>query len=166
MMSTTAATYTRRLWATSLPTDVLEVASTKNPGTHYFMRVERTAGARLRPWIAVVLSYAMLLQAFLIGVATTAAAAENSQFLGAFIICSANGDQSPTPLDGSGRAPIRHGTCLLCLMAGGGPAVLPPTAASVLVAAVDVVSLTPFMGRNVVYERHTPRQSQGPPRTV
>lgn len=116
----------------------------------------------------MVVAYAMLLQSFLIGVATTAAAAENSGSLGGvYIICSSNGNQFPAPSDDSGRAPARDGACLLCLMAGSGPAALPPTTASLLVvAAAEVVGFTPFLDRCVICERHTPRQSQGPPRTA
>jgi hypothetical protein len=52
-------------------------------------------------------------------------------------------------------------TCLLCLTAGGAPAVLPSTAASLLVASDEVISFKPFSDGPVISERHTPRQ-QGP----
>jgi hypothetical protein len=108
----------------------------------------------------------MLLQAILIGIATSSAAGENAKSLGPFIVCSASGNQLPAPLNNSDPAPTHDGTCLLCLIAGEAPAVLPPTVESRFTAPAEVVSFTPLLAGDVVSERHTPRQSQGPPFTV
>jgi hypothetical protein len=122
-----------------------------------------TVGWRLRPWIAVVVSYAMLFQAILTGVTTSLAVADNSESFGTYIICSANGDQSATPFDDSERAPVHGRICPLCLMAGSAPAVLPPIIMSSFVGAAEVVRFAAFLRGQVVCELHTPRQSQGPP---
>ena len=121
------------------------------------------AHAHMRPWIAVVVSYAVVLQALLIGVATGLSAERNAESLGSLIICSASGNPLPALSDNSKRAPVHDGICLFCLMAGGAPTVLPPTAVSRLVASAEVISFAPLLLIHAVSRHHTPRQSQGPP---
>lgn len=126
------------------------------------MRRPRTSGKRARSWVAVAVSYAIALQAMLVGIVTSHSAAAGGSFAAnPFVICSASTKSGTDPSD---KAPIHDGVCVLCVAAAGSPAILPAATQSHAPAATDADHNTPPGAAAVLASRHTPRQSQGPPR--
>ena len=119
--------------------------------------MENRRRIRLRPWIAGVAAYAVVLQLFLAGLVHHA----SGPSLDSFAICYGNGQSG----DGvPGEVPAHEPSCLLCTgSAAGGPAI-PPVA--VLVPGQIGLSVT-FIAVpsdwSAIAARHTPRLSQGPP---
>jgi hypothetical protein len=112
--------------------------------------------------IAVAASYAVVLQAMLVGIDTSHSAAAEASFAASpFVICSASTKSGTDP---SGKPPIHDGVCVLCAAAAGSPAILPAATQSHAAAATNNHYNTVPRTAVVLANRHTPRQSQGPPR--
>ena len=105
-----------------------------------------------------------------VSIPTSRAAGENSKSLGLSLGLSvgwsASGSLSPARSHKSDLARVQNERCLLCLTAAGAPAMLPRTIASRIRMPADGVWFVSLWARTIVFERHTPRQSQGPPFTA
>jgi hypothetical protein len=122
-------------------------------------------GPRARPWIAVVASYALALQAILAGIATSLSPAEHLFAQARFVICSASADGAAG--DNSGRPPSHDAACaLLCAMAAGSPALTSAGIPHHFVPTVHVAHAALAAAVISFPRRFSPRQSQGPPRTA
>lgn len=120
------------------------------------------ARARVRPWIAVVASYALALQAMMAGIATSLSAPDYSLAHASFVICSASTDGSAG--DNPDRAPVHDAACaLLCTMTSGPPALPLAGTTHHFVQTVHVAHAAPAAAAMSFPRRFTPRQSQGPP---
>ena len=125
----------------------------------------RTTRAQLRPWVAMVAAYAVVLQMLFAGIAVasvTAAAAGSSG--DPFVICYGNRGvpvDNPIPAD----YPRHEQHCILCSVAA--PAAVPPAAAGHgLDSIVDGFARWLAASGFQPAQHCTPRLSQGPPRTA
>ena len=128
----------------------------------------RNARIRLRPWIAMAAAYAFALQILLSGVLTSQlAAADNGSAGGQFFICHGSDGSPDDGLGGAGQPQGHQPPCLLCVLAGGSPAVLPAAHAAVIFVAKMVSQIVP--GNNDrIFEYHSPtgQYQRGPPASV
>jgi hypothetical protein len=120
----------------------------------------RTTRAQLRPWVAMVAAYAVVLQMlFGIAVASVTAAAAGSSG-DPFVICYGNRGvpvDNPIPAD----YPRHKQHCILCSVAAPA-AVLPAAAGSIVDGFVRWPAASGFQPA----QHRTPRLSQGPPQTA
>ncbi len=123
------------------------------------------ARARMRPWIAVAASYAIVLQLVLAAIAVGLAAAEYSSADGDFIICSASsGGQAGNGHGAPPSRPSHDAACaLLCSMAAASPTLPATTTAHHFIPSAHVAHAAPAPAATAFPRRFTPRQSQGPP---
>lgn len=123
--------------------------------------------ARIRPWLAVTVSYAVALQILLTGIVTSQIAAQQDTASGnPFVICFGSRNGVPGDTDKSGKAFLGDLTCLRCASAANSPAILPAMEHSYFAFATDVCYATFLTTAAVFSNRHDPRQSQGPPLTA
>jgi len=118
--------------------------------------------SRVRPWLAMVVAYAVALQALLTGFAPTALPLADDIHA---VICFGNGDQADAP-DGAPATHASHAQC--CVLCGAfRVAAPPPTAVIIRLAIVTSIEFPPSAAAPIVLPRHiSPRQSQGPPRAA
>jgi hypothetical protein len=121
--------------------------------------MENRRRIRLRPWVAGVAAYAVVLQLFHAGLVHHAYAGPS---LDPFAICYGNGENGDDSVPG--KVPAHEPPCLLCTCsAASGPAILSvailaPAQIGLSVAFVAAPSYGP-----PIAALHTPRLSQGPP---
>jgi hypothetical protein len=123
----------------------------------------RSSQARMRPWIAMVAAYALVLQMLLAGIAASDMAAAEADPLGqSFTVCL-GGDAAPVNDDNQLPAPVHHQHCVLCTIATGSAAIEPT--AAVLLPAPDLgaASCRATKDARVLSPHPTPKLSQGPP---
>jgi hypothetical protein len=112
---------------------------------------------RLRPWVAGVAAYAVVLQLFLAGLIHHA----SGPSLDPFAICYGNGGSGGESVPG--RVPAHEPPCLLCVCrAAGAPGILPVAAMAPARIGLPVAFVAvPTTAAAIAL--HTPRLSQGPP---
>src|SRR5215211_2160821 len=110
----------------------------------------------MRPWIATVAAYALVLQVALSGMlASRLIAADDVSFDGQFSICHGGGKPDSGEQGGSGKPHQDQTLCALCVLASGPPAILTPGYASTVVAAVTVADVDPRTDDRI-REYHSP----------
>ncbi len=129
------------------------------------------AEARVRPWIAVVASYAVALQAMLAGFATSFSAEEHSFAHDPFVVCSASGHgpagEGPGAPPSHPSHPSHDAACaLLCSMVAASPALPSAGVGHRFVASVHIAHAARSRAATAFPRRFSPRQSQGPPPTA
>ena len=114
---------------------------------------------RLRPWVAGVAAYAVVLQLFLAGIVHHA----SGPSLDPFAICYGNGGSGGGE-NIPGKVPAHQPPCLLCICSAAGAAGILP-AAGIVPARIELaVALVAAPSASAtVAALHTPRLSQGPP---
>ena len=124
-----------------------------------------TGRAQLRPWVAMVAAYGVVLQMLFAGIAgssvTAAAASSNGD---PFVICYGSRGvpvDNPLPADD----PLHEQHCVLCSVAA--PAGVLPAAAGYSFNPIDDgVARWPAASGFQPAQHRTPRLSQGPPQTA
>jgi hypothetical protein len=120
--------------------------------------MENRRQSRLRPWIAGVAAYAVVLQLFLAGLVHHAYAGPS---LDPFAICYGNGGSGHDGVPG--KVPAHQPPCLLCVCSVAGAAAFPPAAAMVPARVGLPVAFVAAPSVAAAIALHTPRLSQGPP---
>jgi hypothetical protein len=120
--------------------------------------MENRRRIRLRPWIAGVAAYAVVLQLFLAVLVHHAYAGPT---LDPFAICYGNGGNGNGGFPG--KVPTHQPPCLLCICSvAGAPGIL-PTAAMVPARMGLLAAFVAAPSAAATIALHTPRLSQGPP---
>lgn len=113
----------------------------------------------LRPWIAGVAAYAVVLQLFLAGLVHQAYAGPS---LDPFAICYGNGESGGQSLPG--KLPTHQLPCVLCVCSAAGVAGILPAAATAPASIGLSAAFLAAPGTPAVFAaRRTPKLSQGPP---
>ena len=122
--------------------------------------------ARLRPWVALLAAYAVVLQMLFTGIAashvTAAGAGSNGD---PFVICYGNRGvpiDNPIPAD----YPFHEHHCVLCSVAAEPAGVLSAAAGYSFSSIVDGFVRWPTASGFPPAQHCTPRLSQGPPQTA
>jgi DUF2946 family protein len=117
---------------------------------------------RLRPWLAMMVAYALALQLILSGAVLQGVHAADASFAGPVPTClehgaADNGDDSGTPAG-------KHQHCVLCVVAGGPLTVLPAERAVVVFAAAQPADIAPARDDRIAcYHSPTGQFQRGPP---
>jgi hypothetical protein len=126
---------------------------------HVSLAVMENRRIGLRPWIAGVAAYAVVLQLFLAGLVHHAYAGPS---LDPFAICYGNGESGGQRLPGN--LPTHQLPCLLCVCRAAGVAGVLPAATAVPAAIELRVAFLAAPGTPAaVAALRTPKLSQGPP---
>jgi hypothetical protein len=113
---------------------------------------------RLRPWVAGVAAYAVVLQLFLAGIVHHA----SGPSLDPFAICYGNGGSGSGGVPG--KMPAQEPPCLLCICSAAGAAGILSVAGIVPARIELAVALVAAPSASApIAALHTPRLSQGPP---
>jgi DUF2946 family protein len=130
------------------------------------LRTNRVHG-RLRPWLAMLAAYALVLQLFLSGAFVHGVGTADAQSADLFAICH-NSDGSPAGEQGAPEKPAAaHVHCLLCVAAGGASAILPGDRLGVAWIARPSSDVIPESDDRIVrYHSPTGQFQRGPPAGV
>lgn len=121
----------------------------------------------LRPWVAVVVAYALALQVLLSGFTGAHAMASGPLAGDLFVICHGSGDGAVDGQDAPDSVPLPTPPCFLCTLTAA-PCALPPDTHSV--ATIDVVTASRVVARTearvIQFFSPTGRYERGPPRAA
>jgi hypothetical protein len=117
----------------------------------------------MRPWIAMAAAFALALQILLGGVLASQAEAAGASPDSPFVICLGSDSSGPAEHGGSGEAPAKHLSCVLCTLAKSSSAILAADRGT----AFDVGQLAAVVSRTaervVQYNSPTGQYQRGPP---
>jgi len=103
----------------------------------------------------------------LAGIATgQLAATDPSPGAGPFVICSRSSASTPRDTDKPAKLPAHEPACAVCTMAAAAPAIFPNALEIHFAFFTEGFFVEPLTVAAAFWDRHTPRQSQGPPQTA
>jgi Protein of unknown function (DUF2946) len=119
---------------------------------------------RLRPWLAMVVAYALALQLLLSGAQLQGVNAAEDPLAGQFAICHTGNGTSNDDTGGPATPAGAHHYCVLCVVAGGSLAVLPTDRIAVIRVADHLAVLVPARDDRIAcYHSPTGQFQRGPP---
>jgi hypothetical protein len=123
---------------------------------------------RMRPWIAMVVAYALVLQVALSGMlASRVIAADNVSLDSQFSICHSSSKADDSQQGGAGEPQNGQTHCLLCVLVSGSSAVLPASYASTIVTVETASGVDPRSDDRIdEYHSPTGQYPRGPPTGV
>jgi hypothetical protein len=126
----------------------------------------RKSAKRMRPWIATLIAYALMLQVLLIGVAAGhAMLGGNESGAGQFVIC--HGEGSSDGQDVPDGQPLAQPPCMFCTLAKAPCAILPADHGAVISHATRISNAAlPSDGRIITFHSPTGQYQRGPPRSI